>query len=306
MNWEYYLTGLIEADGSIYVPKKKKCIQSLKNLYPCIQISFHAKDFPLITMIQRKLQGGSISRIKGKRAYVLSISSNDLVFYLMFVLNGKMRTNKINQLYKLIDWYNRENPLKLEKELVFNGREKNKNDLGLGQINTVEKKGIDKSSFLENAWLSGFIDGDGCFYLRCTEPKENNKYTSKFECKFEISQSSQNLLSDLSSLQSRPNIIESISLFLGSNPKQVKQKTKFPQWRSRTVNVEQNRFLVEYLTKYPLQSSKYLDFMDWSKAVDIFLKKEHKTLQGKNNILSLKKNMNDSRKFYSWDHIIYF
>jgi len=77
--------------------------------------------------------------------------------------------------------------------------------------------------------LSGFIDGDGCFYLRCTEPKEKNKYRSKFECKFEISQSSQNLLGDLSSLQSRPNIIESISLFLGSNPKQVKQKTKFSQ-----------------------------------------------------------------------------
>ena len=159
---KYYLTGLIEAGGSIYVPKKKKCIQSLKNLYPCIQISFHAKDFPLITMIQRKLQGGSISRIKGKRAYVLSISSNDLVFYLMFVLNGKMRTNKINQLYKLIDWYNRENPLKLEKELVFNGREKNKNDLGLGQINTVEKKGIDKSSFFLLSWLESNVGLNFC------------------------------------------------------------------------------------------------------------------------------------------------
>jgi hypothetical protein len=34
--------------------------------------------------------------------------------------------------------------------------------------------------------LSGFIDGDGCFYLRCSK---ENKYPAKFECKFELVQS---------------------------------------------------------------------------------------------------------------------
>lgn len=37
---------------------------------------------------------------------------------------------------------------------------------------------------LSNAWLSGFIEGDGHFYFRSTE---SGKYP-KIECKFEISQ----------------------------------------------------------------------------------------------------------------------
>jgi len=284
MNWEYYLTGLIEADGSIYVPKKEKCIRNLKNLYPSIQISFHAKDFPLIVMIQKKIKAGSISRIKGKRAYVLTITSNQGVLDLINVLNGKMRTNKILQLYSLIDWRN-------SKSLY--GFLNNKGEL-------IKKKDLDRSPFCKNAWLSGFIDGDGCFYLRCTE---KGKYPSKFECKFEISQSSNNLLGHGGS---ENNIIKIISSFLGSNPKEIKKNSKNPQWRSRTVTADQNRTLVNYLTEYPLQSSKFLDFKDWSNGVDIFLKKEHKTDLGKEKILVLKKNMNDSRRFYSWDHIIYF
>jgi hypothetical protein len=39
--FSYYLTGLIEGDGSIYVPKNTSLGYSAK-----LEISFHAKDLP--------------------------------------------------------------------------------------------------------------------------------------------------------------------------------------------------------------------------------------------------------------------
>ncbi|KNC72736.1 hypothetical protein SARC_14704 [Sphaeroforma arctica JP610] len=40
-----YLTGLIEADGSIVCPKKDR-FPSGKLTYPSIELCFHSKDFP--------------------------------------------------------------------------------------------------------------------------------------------------------------------------------------------------------------------------------------------------------------------
>jgi hypothetical protein len=41
-----YLAGLIEGDGTIYIPKRKRNEKN-KLLYPYIQICFHTKDLPL-------------------------------------------------------------------------------------------------------------------------------------------------------------------------------------------------------------------------------------------------------------------
>jgi hypothetical protein len=51
-----------------------------------------------------------------------------------------MRTPKIEALYRLIDWLN-----------------KNRNS-------NITKLPLDKSPLSDNAWLSGFIEGDGNFY----------------------------------------------------------------------------------------------------------------------------------------------
>ena len=264
-NWELYLVGFIEADGHIYVPKNCRSLKGQK-LYPSIQISSHSKDFPLLTKILEKFQKGSIHKKIKKRAYVLNFTSKNDILELINILNGSMRTSKIQDLHKLIDWFN-------ENHSTF-----------------FDKKPIDNSNFLTNPWLSGFIDGDGCFYLRCSE---KTKYPQRFECKFEISQS----------IKQDYSFMFELSKCLVSNLKEVKKKD---QLRVRTSSINQNLILIDYLKEYPLYSSKFLDFLDWEKGFNIILNKEHKTDKGKESIIKLKKGMNSSRKVFFWNHLQFF
>lgn len=102
----YYLAGLIEGDGTIYVPKTER---NSKNqlLYPSIQIVFHLKDLPLALRVQQILNCGSINRKKGTNAYILTINNKQGILLLIKLINGKMRTSKINKLNSLIDWVNK-------------------------------------------------------------------------------------------------------------------------------------------------------------------------------------------------------
>jgi hypothetical protein len=54
MNFSHYLAGLIEADGTIIVPKKEKSPKG-RLYYPYMQIIFDSRDLPLALIIQKTL-----------------------------------------------------------------------------------------------------------------------------------------------------------------------------------------------------------------------------------------------------------
>jgi hypothetical protein len=101
-NFASYLSGLIEGDGSIIVPKKERSFKG-KLYYPSIQIVFNLRDFPLALIIQKNLRQGSLSRKKGVNAYVLTINKLEGINLIIHVINGYMRTPKNNTLHELID-----------------------------------------------------------------------------------------------------------------------------------------------------------------------------------------------------------
>jgi hypothetical protein len=139
--FSYYLTGLIEGDGSIIVPNLERSKKGILN-YPSIQIVFHLKDLPLAMLIQKELGQGSLSRKKGLNAYVLTINNIIGLLLIIKLINGKMRTPKIASLNKLIDWFNcRYEDLCLSK-------------------NSLNQEPLDN-----NSWLAGFIEADGHFSL---------------------------------------------------------------------------------------------------------------------------------------------
>jgi hypothetical protein len=70
----FYLTGLIEGDGTIVVPKTERSVKGVLN-YASVQIVFHLKDLPLALIIKKVLGEGSIARKKGVNAYILTINS---------------------------------------------------------------------------------------------------------------------------------------------------------------------------------------------------------------------------------------
>jgi hypothetical protein len=59
-----------------------------------------------------------------------------------------------------------------------------------------------------------------------------------------------------------------IATFLDSSFKEVEVRSKFLQYRVRTVTLSSNIKLENYLNKYPLFSSKYLNYIDWLKVLE--------------------------------------
>lgn len=262
-----YLAGLIEGDGTIIVPNTLRSPKGKLN-YPSIQIVFHLKDLPLALMIQKELGFGSLSRKKGVNAYILTINNNEGILFVISLLNGNMRTPKINSLYKLIDFYQ-------------------------GNIN-IEKKPLNNKPLESNAWLSGFIEADGSLQVRSTL---SGKYP-KFECKLEISQRQ----TDHKGF-SNQEFLNKIADLFNTEVKETRLNKSTPEYRVRTTNLQGNNQAKNYLIKYPLFGTKYLDSIDWMKVVDLFNNGEHKTELGKEKILNIKSNMNDKRTVFTWDHL---
>lgn len=263
-NFSSYLTGLIEGDGCIYVPKTGAAT---------ITIAFNSKDLPLPLLIQKEIGHGNIYKVKGKNAYTYVVSNLDGLTIIANHINGHMRTHKISSLHKLIDWIN----------LKYNAHKKTNVQL------IPEKFRLDNSCLSSNAWLAGFIESDGCFYVRVS--KNNICATYKIACLFELAQKT---TKDKVML----DIMTKIKEFLSTN---LKFRTKSSQYWVRTSSYPSNKILTTYLSKYPLLSSKYLDFISWQKVLNIMIKKEQvKKLE---EINDLKNNMNNKRSYFNWDHL---
>nr|QJQ35170.1 LAGLIDADG endonuclease [Fusarium napiforme]QJQ35196.1 LAGLIDADG endonuclease [Fusarium ramigenum] len=267
-----YLAGIIEGDGSIIVPKTERSPKG-DLYYPSIQILFDSRDFPLALILQSKLSHGSISKKKGYNAYVLTINKLEGIFLIANIINGYMRTPKIYALHRLIDWLNQRFDL------------------------NIRKKNKDISDINSNSWLAGFIDADGHFSVRTTLVAERTKYP-KIECKFELSQRQND--------HNNENNLEYLSIianFLSSTVKETRMNKPKPEYRVRTTNVDSNYILVEYLEKYPLFSSKYLNYKDWIKVLSYFKAKSHTKSESIKVIVEIKAQMNNKRTEFNWDHL---
>uniref|UniRef100_UPI0030026071 LAGLIDADG endonuclease n=1 Tax=Trametes meyenii TaxID=526243 RepID=UPI0030026071 len=269
-----YLAGLIEGKGSIIVPKTDISPKGKLN-YPNINLVFNLRDFPLCQLIQKELGTGSLSRMKGNNSYLLEINSFEGVLKLVNLLNGNMRTSKIHCLYKLIDWLNNKN-----------------NDLNL------IKKQLDSSPIDSNAWLSGFIDADGSFSIFLNK--------NSIRIRFSLTQSNKNKFGI-----SNEAIMNIIAEYLEVKVSTIQRKVSpnSIELTVKTQSIKSNDNLINYLTKYPLWSSNFLNYSDWLIALDLFkkvYKTKNKSEEVFNEIKKIKGEMNDKRVKFTWDHLIQF
>ena len=267
--FSYYLTGLIEGEGTIITPKSLRSPKK-KLYYPSIQITFHLKDLPLALLIQKELSAGSLCRKKGVDAYILTINSNEGILKIISLINGKMRTPKIHSLNALIDFLNKTKQADIEKH-------------------SVSLEPLDS-----NPWLSGFIEADASFQVRTTL---SGKYP-KYECKLEISQRRQDHKG-----YDNLEFLTYIAEFLETEVKKIRSDKPKAEYRVRTTNSKGNIIAKNYLLQFPLFGTKHLDFLDWMEVVDIFDRKQHNTNEGKEKIVKIKSGMNNKRTYFIWDHL---
>ena len=98
----HYLAGLIEGDGTIIVPRIDRNEKG-KLLYPKVKITFVDKDTPLAQKIKETLKAGTIEYPRDTKYVNFLVQDVDTLQKIAVLLNGKMRTPKIEALHRLID-----------------------------------------------------------------------------------------------------------------------------------------------------------------------------------------------------------
>lgn len=140
---------------------------------------------------------------------------------------------------------------------------------------------------------------DGHFSVRSTL---GSKYT-KVECKFVFTKIFRNEISDKSEF-----IMKDIANYLEVKDysNQRKKTSNYLEFTVKTQNIRSNEILINYLTKYPIWSSNFLNYTDWLIAFDLL--KKNKNINNKsddvlNKIKLIKERMYDKRTEFKWNHL---
>jgi hypothetical protein len=91
-------------------------------------------------------------------------------------------------------------------------------------------------------------------------------------------------------------ILEKIALFFNVNLNiRNRINYKYSYFIIKLENQNSIKLLINYLKDHKLNSSKYLDFLNWKETFQLILNKSQYTNEGRSIILNLKNNMNDKR-----------
>lgn len=265
-----YLAGLFEGDGHIWIQKSGS-----KRHNPRFCITFHMKNEPLAKKLLELVGSGFIRYKLQDKACVLVVSPVVGLKKIVNLINGELRTPKIHQLYALIDWLNK------------------------NHSTNITKLSIKNSPLYQDSWLSGFTDSDGSFSIVYTK-LENGAKKRKIACRLRIEQR----ISDPITKESNEPVLTNIANFLNCSLLTRNQKSTGNNYYTLAASSQKSlNIIVDYFVKYPLFSSKYLDYKDWKKIVELILENKHYTKQGISLTNSVKNGMNRQRTYFNWDHL---
>ena len=248
--------------------------QEKKKHNPRFLYNFWVKKWTFSKKLLEIIELGFIRYKNSDNACVIVVSSVSGLKKIVYLINGKLRTPKIWELEALINWLNKNHSA---------------NNLLLPLCD---------SSLLSDAWLSGFIDADGSFSVQHTK-KENAK-KRKISCRLRVEQR----MIEPSSNNSYFDILNKIATFLLCNLLTRKQNATGNIYYTLTASsLESLKVIIDYFNKYPLYSSKYLDYKDWEIVAKLRLNNKHYTEDGIAKVDLAKNSMNNSRTFFNWDHL---
>jgi LAGLIDADG endonuclease len=293
-----YLTGLIEGSGTISIHESNS---TSKKYRPMIIIIFKSADLPLAKYLCDLIQCGKVY-IKSERGYVLwQISDLIEVFKIITLINGHMRTPKHEMLHQAINWYN---------NYIIKNKDSNLPNTKyiLSNISHLDCLPLDESNIENNNWLSGFTDAKGNFSINIQQHK--NKNSSRVQPFFRID-IIQNYHYHRKNITTGENlsyyfIMSKISNYLNVNlcsrSRSINDKF-YSSFNLMAVNQNSLDITINYFNKFPLLSSKYLDYLDWLKIVEL-RKNSSQTSSYLDIATQTRKDFNKSRVTFSWKHLI--
>jgi|ERR1700749_469027 len=283
-----YLAGLFEGKGKIVLSKTIIVHSVVKDLSPSISITFVNKDLPLINKFI-KIFGGRLIFKDRTNAIVWIISSHKELVNMINLLNGYLRTPKINKFNKLIVWLN--------NKYNYN----------------IPIHSPDTTLFFENGWLAGFIDACGEFKVKFAEKilcAKTFKFITKGrnEVRFTLEQkNNENKMVVKKNISSYEALMLQIYSFF-SVPTKFIQSTLNEDKTYFTVEVfslTKLNVLIQYLKTYPLLTAKRNDYDDWVKIYNLLLDNKDLTYSSKLKIKQIESFMNKKRGKFYWYHLNY-
>lgn len=287
----WWVTGFCDGESSFSILIRKSKTHKLGwSVELCFQIDIHRKDIAILEEIKNYFGSGEIynhrlqtvqyrvQSIKGimniinhfdKYPLITQKQSNYLLFkdVINLIVNKEHLT--IEGLQKILSIKATMNlglSVKLSEEFPY--------------ITPTPKPLIQQREIPDPNWLAGFVDGEGCFYIRLQEAL-GHKLKEKVGLSFFITQHKKDEW-----------LMRSLINYLGCGSIQAS---------NNVINFRVDNFLdinekvIPFFDKYPILGAKYLDFADWCKAADIIKAKDHLTKVGLDQIKIIRTNMNRGR-----------
>lgn len=252
-NWLTWFIGFTEGDGAIQTYDKGKRVRFVLT----------QKESAILYFIHNKLNIGVVKHFpQGKKGrkndfYRLIVDNPSHILLLAFLFNGNLAINhKIKQLSLWIDSLNKhfgENTI-----IMFN--------------NPV-------SISLQDAWLSGFTDAEGCFSISITS---NSRYLLK------------NVIKIRFLLDQKDNVIlEKIKDIFGTGKISNRSGSK-GVFRYTITGFKAVKSVINYFELFPLYTKKMNSLKKWCIIHTMILNKQHLTDKGLADIRMLQKQINNN------------
>lgn len=241
--FKWWLIGFSEGDGHFGIDKRG---------YLVFKVTQSSIDAQVLFFIKKTLGFGSVSKqsnINKTHQYRVRDKSN--LLKIINIFNGNLITlKKIHQFKFFLKAFNE----KYNTNVIY--------------IESSSKVSLD------NAWLSGFTDAEGCF----TNSAYLNKITGKHivTVRYVISQKD-----DIEFSKSVANLVNGYITHCKSY-----------NGYNTVVNFGKLDKILKYLETFPLKTKKLLSYKNWLKVYSLVKDKKHLTTEGIEKIKSLAKSIN--------------
>lgn len=290
----WFFTGFSDAEGSFSILVQHNIKYNTNwRVKAIFAIGLHKKDKSILEKIQLMLGVGKIHK-HGKDSVQYRVDS---IKELQIVLNHFDKYPLMSA--KLADYILFKKAFNIMKAGEHLGKEgllkiigiKASLNLGLSpslkesfpNFVLVNKPEYSFKDILEPEWVAGFISGDGSFNIK-TSSSISSKLSSRVQLRLGVGLN----LRD-------KELIRGLIVFFNL------EQGKHMHISNDSVHLEISKFtdivniIIPFFDKYPIQGIKSLDFADFKKVASIVEDKGHLTLNGYNNIMSIKGGMNKNR-----------
>lgn len=256
-NFLEWFIGFSEGDGSFIVSNNR------------LFFIINQKEKKILHYIRTNLGFGKVSKYNSYSRYIVADKTH--VDKLIFIFNGNLVLSKTN--LSFIDWLSARNFYSTEK------------------IEYLKQKTF--INFKDNAWLSGFIDAEGCFNANKIKDKAYS-LGYRVRLRFILDQKAERFI-----LVKLKDFLESGVISDRENDKNDNKTPKLENlFRFTTTSIYSHEKLLDYLNKFPLRTLKKVSFVRFCSILRYL--KNRKTLPWQGKVLKrvekLLTNIKDSTK----------